>query len=112
MFHFAAGSQGLPEAEGPGHAVVVHIPHASTVIPPDVRDTFAVSGCELERELVLMTDWYTDELYRGLAALDATICFPVSRLVVDPERFLDDGREPMAERGMGATYMRTSDGRA
>jgi N-formylglutamate amidohydrolase len=92
--------------------VVVHIPHASVVIPPDVLETFIVRGRELEHEQLRMTDWYTDELYRGLVATDATICFPVSRLVVDPERFLEDEREPMAAKGMGATYMRTSDGRA
>ena len=36
---------------------------------------------------------------------------PVSRLVVDPERFPDDADEPMASKGMGAVYTRTSDGR-
>jgi len=102
----------VQETEGPGRRVVVHIPHASVVIPQDVQDTFIVRGRELEHEQLRMTDWYTDELYRGLVATDATICFPVSRLVVDPERFLDDEREPMAAKGMGATYMRTSDGRA
>ena len=102
----------MREDEDLGGLAVVHIPHASLVIPPDVRETFVVSGRELELEQLLMTDRWTDELYRGLVAADATICFPVSRLVVDPERFLDDEREPMAARGMGATYMRTADGRA
>jgi N-formylglutamate deformylase len=102
----------VQETEGLGRLVVVHIPHASLVIPPDIRETFVVLGRELEQEQLRMTDRYTDELYRGLAAPDATICFPVSRLVVDPERFLDDEGEPMAAKGMGATYMRTSDGLA
>lgn len=102
----------MQETKGPGRLVVVHIPHASVVIPRDVRETFLVRGRELEHELLHMTDRYTDELYCGLAAADGTICFPVSRLVVDPERFVDDEREPMAAKGMGATYTRTSDGHA
>lgn len=39
----------------------------------------------------------------------AYIVFPVSRLVVDVERFEDDADEPMAERGMGVIYTATSD---
>lgn len=56
-----------------------------------------------------MTDWFTDELFD----LPGThrIIFPVSRLLVDPERFLDDSMEIMAERGMGVVYTRTSQGR-
>jgi N-formylglutamate amidohydrolase len=34
----------------------------------------------------------------------------VSRLVVDPERFTDDEREPMARKGMGVVYERTAAG--
>ena len=34
----------------------------------------------------------------------------VSRLVVDPERFPDDAREPMARVGQGAVYTLTTDG--
>jgi len=58
-----------------------------------------------------MTDRHTDELFDvpGLSA--ERIVFPVSRLVVDPERFLEDSKEPMAARGMGAVYERTSDSR-
>ena len=37
--------------------------------------------------------------------------FPVSRLVLDPERFLDDASEPLASRGRGVVYTHTADGR-
>ena len=36
--------------------------------------------------------------------------FLFSRLVLDPERFLDDKDEPMADFGMGVIYTKTSDG--
>jgi N-formylglutamate amidohydrolase len=38
------------------------------------------------------------------------VVFPVSRLVCDVERFPDDADEPMALRGMGAVYVKTTDG--
>ncbi len=57
-----------------------------------------------------MTDSFTDELFSLGAQAARSIVFPVSRLVVDPERFLDDEAEPMSTRGMGAIYTRTADG--
>ena len=40
-----------------------------------------------------------------------TILFPVNRFVVDLERYEDDTREPMAAKGQGVIYTRTTDGR-
>ena len=57
-----------------------------------------------------MTDHFTDEIFSGLVAEDMSVRFPISRLVLDPERFIDDAREPMAERGMGVIYTRGSAG--
>ena len=88
--------------------VIIHVPHASSVIPDDVRATFCLTDDELHTELIRMTDWYTDELFAvpGITYLH----YPVSRLVVDPERFVDDDRELMSRVGMGAVYTRTSFG--
>ena len=58
-----------------------------------------LSDKELSAELLRMTDHYTH------------VIFPVSRLIIDPERFLDDLMEAMSEVGMGVIYSRTSDGR-
>ena len=55
-----------------------------------------------------MTDWFTDEIFGGLAGA-SDVVFPVSRLVVDPERFENDAHEPMAEWGMGVIYESASD---
>jgi N-formylglutamate deformylase len=91
-------------------AVVVHIPHASVVVPSDVAADMLLTPDELEHELLVMTDRYTDELFALPALLATTVAFPVSRLVVDPERFTDDESEPMARKGMGVVYERTAAG--
>ncbi len=56
-----------------------------------------------------MTDGFTAELF-DFAADVPRVKFPVSRLIVDAERFVDDAREPMAACGMGVIYTATSDG--
>jgi N-formylglutamate deformylase len=89
-----------------------HIPHSSRFIPRGVREQLCLSDEELAAELLKKTDHFTDELFRFESPLVETLVFPVSRLVVDPERFLEDEKEPMATHGMGAVYTRTSDGKA
>jgi N-formylglutamate deformylase len=98
-------------APGVWPATVLHVPHASRTIPPDVRQKLLLDDAELELELLRMTDTYTDELFALPSLTAVSVGFPVSRLVVDPERFRDDADEPMATRGMGAVYTRTADGR-
>lgn len=100
----------VDETSASSFGVVCHIPHSSAVIPTDVRRTLLLSDGELERELRAMTDWYTDEVFALPADVATTVRYPVSRLVVDPERFVDDAAEPMAARGMGVIYTRTSTG--
>ncbi|MFO7781638.1 MAG: N-formylglutamate amidohydrolase [Spirochaetia bacterium] len=102
--------------------ILIHVPHASTHIPPDLRDDFLLTDDELAQELLLMTDRYTDEMARAMAAsrlpgggvpqADSVevVEAPVSRLVCDVERFRDDRAEPMSAVGMGAIYTQTSSG--
>ena len=91
--------------------LVLHIPHASTLIPSNYREHFCLSDEQLRLEKVKMTDWYTDDLFEVTPHKKVkTICFPVSRLLVDPERFPDDKEEVMSQVGMGAVYTKTSDG--
>lgn len=91
--------------------VVLHIPHSSTVIAEGVRSQFALNDNELFAELDLMTDHRTDEIFCGSDPGVPAIVAPFSRLVVDVERFEQDDQEPMAKRGMGMVYGRTSNGR-
>jgi hypothetical protein len=50
---------------------VLHLPHASTVIPADERASIHLSDDGLALELLRMTDHYTDELF-ALRADEAT----------------------------------------
>lgn len=87
---------------------VLHLPHSSVIVPDDVRATFSLSDDDLAAELRRMTDWFTDDLFELPPADCVLVRYSVSRLVLDPERFLEDDREPMAARGMGVIYTATS----
>ncbi len=64
----------------------------------------------LSAELLRMTDAWTDRLVENLGLPAKRVVFPVSRLVVDVERFPDDAQEPMLAKGMGAVYTLLSTG--
>ena len=89
--------------------MILHIPHSSDLVPENLRDQIVLTDDELSAELTLITDAFTDELF---ALAGATILrFPISRLLVDVERFADDAQEPMSKVGMGMVYTRTASGR-
>ena len=91
--------------------MIFHIPHASFDIPIDFRSSLLLDDVALDDELRVMTDAYTDDLFGSHAGEgDTIVTFPVSRLVVDPERFLDEMQEMMAWIGMGVIYTKTSSG--
>jgi len=89
----------------PTDAIILHIPHASIVLPTEVK--FLLGQEALAYEVDAMTDHHTDRLFDLLGAHRCV--FPVSRLVVDPERFIAD---PMECVGMGVVYTRTAGGEA
>ena len=81
--------------------IVLHLPHAATLIPEDLRQDFLLSDQELQQELNRITDHATDLIFQQAFPEANAIVFPVSRLVVNPERFSDDSQEPMSRVGMG-----------
>jgi N-formylglutamate deformylase len=102
----------------PGHpasSIVVHVPHAGTRVPAEVRVGIDLGDDDLRREVELMADAGTDLLAASalypLPAGPSMVVNRLSRLVVDPERFVD-GTEELDAVGMGAVYTRTHDGRA
>jgi len=90
---------------------ILHVPHSSNIIPEEERAGIILNDDELADELLKMTDWFTDELFFQEDDRFEMIRYPVSRLVLDPERFEDDESELMASRGMGVIYTQTSEGR-
>ena len=86
--------------------IAAHIPHAGTTLPGNVRDQFTVSNEALLYELACVTDWYTDRLF-GLPGIAVTRT-PVSRVVVDTERYVNDAEEEKAAIGQGVIYTHDS----
>ena len=89
---------------------ILHIPHSSRHVPSEERQAICLDDVSLHAELLRMTNSYTDELFPITTVEADRLIFPVSRLVCDVERFPSDQDEPMASRGMGVVYTRTSMG--
>ena len=79
-------------------------------MPAEELQAIRLDDDALNIELLRMTDAYTDELFPLTPIEAGRVIFPVSRLVCDVERFPSDEDEPMAARGMGVIYTRTSIG--
>ena len=90
--------------------MILHIPHSSTAIPVEFLDYFSLSPQDLNSEVLKMTDHFTDELFQPDSINVERQVFPVSRLLVDPERFVEDNDEPMSSKGMGCVYEKTHNG--
>ena len=89
--------------------MLLHIPHSQKYIPDEYLQYFHLSDSDLDVELLKMTDHFTDQLFECSQSNCSEIIFPVSRLLVDPERFIMDADEPMSARGMGCIYEKTHD---
>ncbi|WP_299826020.1 N-formylglutamate amidohydrolase [uncultured Pontibacter sp.] len=88
------------------NTIILHIPHSSTTIP--LTDGYTHNSETIDREVNLLTDWFTDELFAHENAI--RIVSPFSRVFCDVERFPDDADEVMAQYGMGMLYTKTDDG--
>ena len=67
--------------------VILHVPHDSTFIPATARNHFTLSHSELDDEILKMTDHFTKDLFADGVRDAQVIAAPISRLVVDMERF-------------------------
>lgn len=93
--------------------VLIHVPHASRIIPLELRPDLLLTDVELAAELDEATDTATDEIaaaaLRHTRLKPTTVVNTLSRLVIDPERF-PDASEPASAFGRGAVYTRTCTG--
>ena len=108
--HRHAGGRPSAPVVVPGDArspVLLHVPHAGTLVPAWARTQLLLDDAQLAAEVTALTDHRTDALALAAAERAAVrpwaVVNPVSRFVVDVERF-PDGREEMAAVGMGAVY--------
>lgn len=86
--------------------LILHIPHSSTNIP--LSEGYLVDSLALEKEMLKLTDWYTDDLF--FSNEEEMIVAEFSRIFCDPERFTDDSQEVMAQYGMGVLYEKSDAG--
>lgn len=92
--------------------VVIHVPHASRIIPESLLPGFLIDREGVYAEANTMADIYTEELAKLVAEKSTRKPWifenTYSRLVIDPERFPDE-TEVMNRVGMGVVYSKTSD---
>jgi N-formylglutamate deformylase len=86
--------------------IILHVPHSSTTIP--LSDGYVINNEALAKEMLKLTDWYTDDLFQSDE--HEMIKADFSRIFCDPERFTDDNQEIMAQYGMGVLYEKNDDG--
>ncbi|MFH2143299.1 MAG: N-formylglutamate amidohydrolase [Bacteroidota bacterium] len=88
------------------YQLILHIPHSSTKIP--IKEGYVVNDSILQKEILKLTDWYTDDLF--YSPEDIMLVADFSRIFCDPERFANDQIELMAKKGMGVLYEKTDSG--
>ena len=69
---------------------------------------FVVNLEYLTKEMLKLTDWYTDDLF--FSEESEMIIADFSRIFCDPERFTDDSQEIMYQYGMGVLYEKSDEG--
>ena len=85
--------------------LILHVPHSSSTLP--FKDGYVLSDDFLKKEIIKLTDWYTDDLFHS--DTDEMIVANFSRIFCDPERFSEDEHEEMSKVGMGVLYEKTDD---
>ena len=87
---------------------IIHIPHSSLKVPKEFRERLLVDDEYFEKENKYISDYKIDEFvpkdYPNI------VKFNYYRMFCDVERYLDDSKEEMSKYGMGAIYIKDSNG--
>lgn len=87
--------------------MILHIPHSSIKFPN--KKGFSITDAKLNKEVLKLTDWFTDELFESTKWKSIKADF--SRIFCDVERFSDNEKEVMYKFGMGVLYEKSDDGK-
>ncbi len=90
--------------------ILINVPHSSLKLSKEFLERILIDNNELQNELYLLTDLYTDKLINENKY--ECVIAKYSRLYCDVERFRDDRLELMSKKGMGAIYTHTSNGKS
>jgi len=97
---------------GPSRRMVIHVPHAATYLPDAYRAQFGIPDDALQAEIHASADLHTDQLAQAVWPQADIVIAPVSRVLVDVERYDDDAQEAMARVGRGVIYAHDRFGRS
>ena len=100
-FHQTIGVITQKSFKSPYSSIVLHVPHNGTVFPPAMKEWYEDHGINLLECARWLTDHYTADLFRSEEPRTRAVVFPISRIICDVERLLND---PLEERGLGITY--------
>lgn len=89
--------------------ILIHIPHASLELPQEFFENITVDKDYIQEENIFISDYLIDNFIPSDDSF-YIIKFNYSRLFCDVERFNDDEKEVMSERGMGVVYTKDSNG--
>lgn len=88
--------------------LLIHIPHASLVLPEVFWQDILKNREVIEAENVFMADYLIDKFVPKRKC--QILKFNYSRMFCDVERFAQDEKEIMAKYGMGVVYLKDSNG--
>lgn len=87
-------------------SILFHVPHSSLIIPKPYWDICIKDKNYIRKTNLLLSDYLTDKLLPNKCK---RLVFKYSKIFCDVEKFKDNSKEIMSEKGMGVIYARDCD---